>query len=389
MRKNRIAYAVTLIILLLLLFFFSEPYLGCAAGILLILAAVSYVLLRKDVNELELELYVRSGGQVGKHVPCELKIHRNSKMATLRGILFELDIDNALFKKNKKQVFYAELSADQEVVQIPYEASRCGEITFRSISVKAVDQMGLFTVRMPALKEKRMMIYPYTLQTDIKLSKAKSGSTLHEGAMLNQKGTDSSEMFDVREYVPGDDVRAIHWKLSGKYDTTMLREASEPVHYQIALLPDIGRKNGEHRVSAEEINACIAVGESISYTLLEQGISFGVVLPTKTGLYLREINSRKDINIMMTEWLSMPLQEESGAGFKYFMHEQLQQYFTSVLILSAGRYAALPAGVDSYMGVTVVNTVDGTKHEMVYHSGNSEIFDLPARPSKEIYFLNC
>lgn len=53
--------------------------------------------------------------------------------------------------------------------------------------------------------------------------------------MQNRKGSDASEMFDIRDYVPGDDIRTIHWKLSGKTDELIVRQASAPSHYNIAL----------------------------------------------------------------------------------------------------------------------------------------------------------
>lgn len=389
MRKNRIAYGLTLAALLILLFFFSEPYLGCAVGILVFLGIWSFVLIRRDAKGLELELHVRSGGQVGKVVPCELRINRKYRMLALRGLVFELEIHNALFEKDRKQTFYVELSGREETIPIPYEAVQCGEITFRCAMVKAVDFMGLYAPHLKPFAEKRMMIYPYTMQMEVSLSKMKTGSTMNDGAMQNRKGTDPSEMFDVREYVPGDDIRAIHWKLSGKLDTVMLRQASEPVHYQVALLPDMGKKNGDHEVTAAEINACIAAGAAVSQALLRQGVAFGVVLPSRSGLYVKEVSCRKDISQMLSEWLSMPLQEESGVGLQYFLHEHMEQYFTSVLILSAGTYGALSAGIDSHIGVTVLNTVEDIEHEMTHRSGNSDVVDIPARKTEETYFISC
>lgn len=51
-------------------------------------------------------------------------------------------------------------------------------------------------------------------------------------------GTDPSETFSIREYLPGDPIRQIHWKLSQKNDTTMLRELGLPVAEETLLLLD-------------------------------------------------------------------------------------------------------------------------------------------------------
>ena len=39
-----------------------------------------------------------------------------------------------------------------------------------------------------------------------------------------QPGTDVSQIFDVREYRPGDRLQRIHWKLSAKSDGLLVRE---------------------------------------------------------------------------------------------------------------------------------------------------------------------
>jgi hypothetical protein len=49
-------------------------------------------------------------------------------------------------------------------------------------------------------------------------------------------GSDPSETFAIREYLPGDPVRQIHWKLSQKLDTLMLRELGLPVAEETLLL---------------------------------------------------------------------------------------------------------------------------------------------------------
>ena len=79
----------------------------------------------------------------------------------------------------------------------------------------------------------------------------------------NRKGNDLSEIFDIREYVPGDDIRSIHWKLSSKTDTLILKEASDPSHYNVVILPDFGRKQLGETVSAREVNAAVGIGVAV------------------------------------------------------------------------------------------------------------------------------
>ena len=61
-----------------------------------------------------------------------------------------------------------------------------------------------------------MIVYPRKVNLQVELSQMTIGAPKSEGMMQNRKGNDLSEIFDIREYVPGDDIRSIHWKLSSK-----------------------------------------------------------------------------------------------------------------------------------------------------------------------------
>lgn len=50
---------------------------------------------------------------------------------------------------------------------------------------------------------------------------------------LSKKGYDATEVFELREYQPGDSIRTIHWKLSEKFDTVLVREPSDTSSYDI------------------------------------------------------------------------------------------------------------------------------------------------------------
>ena len=77
-----------------------------------------------------------------------------------------------------------------------------------------------------------------------------------------EKENDQSEMYDVREYIPGDDIRSVHWKLSSKVDQLLLRQASDPTHYHVVLLPDFTGKDFEEKDQTfidymEQINGAV------------------------------------------------------------------------------------------------------------------------------------
>ena len=105
-----------------------------------------------------------------------------------------------------------------------------------------------------------------------------------------------SEIFDFREYVPGDDIRAIHWKLSGKTDSLILRQASDPSHYNVVLMADFGMNLNKEAVSDRELNAAAALCMAIGEQLVRCGVSFCLASPVNEHLHLWEITGEKELH---------------------------------------------------------------------------------------------
>ena len=73
-------------------------------------------------------------------------------------------------------------------------------------------------------------------------------------------GDDPGETYDIREYQPGDSIRQIHWKLSGKLDDIMIREKSFPVDDTVLILAEAFQKErdpGRAETVAEVFSAVL------------------------------------------------------------------------------------------------------------------------------------
>lgn len=79
-------------------------------------------------------------------------------------------------------------------------------------------------------------------------------------------GTDHSEVFQIREYAPGDRLQNIHWKLSAKSDDLMVREYSLPKGCPIVLL--LGT-DGADRLKPAQRNRFLQIAASVSFALMD------------------------------------------------------------------------------------------------------------------------
>jgi hypothetical protein len=66
-----------------------------------------------------------------------------------------------------------------------------------------------------------------------------------------QRGTDTPELLQIREYIPGDKINHIHWKLSGKYDHLMVKEFEKEEGGRIYLAIELcnTEKNGKNSIN--------------------------------------------------------------------------------------------------------------------------------------------
>ncbi len=85
-------------------------------------------------------------------------------------------------------------------------------------------------------------------------------------------GFDMSEVFSVREYKPGDNLKGIHWKLSNKLDSVLVREGSYPIKNSVLILMETGFKSEGEELKIKSKDTVTAV-LSLSEALVDEGIS--------------------------------------------------------------------------------------------------------------------
>ena len=99
-------------------------------------------------------------------------------------------------------------------------AAHCGVLRYRVSPLRVYDYLGLFSLRIQPEKQGELLVYPVPVAPD---PLPRPVTTL---PVRYQKGTiGSNEAYELREYVPGDDLRTVHWKATAKKDELIVREA--------------------------------------------------------------------------------------------------------------------------------------------------------------------
>lgn len=127
------------------------------------------------------------------------------------------------------QIFSFSLGDREERIDFRIESEEPCGIFFYRVTWKRYSPFRLFFCR--GENSLANMIYFMPACYDIILPEKISTWMQKDRAIYSygQNGYDFSESRGFREYQPGDDIRSIHWKLSFRYDTFMIKEGSLPI----------------------------------------------------------------------------------------------------------------------------------------------------------------
>ena len=149
--------------------------------------------------------------------------------------------------------------------------------------VREFDSFGLFSRKRTCAAQAEITLRPQTFPVSVCLNQAAEVLLDSEIYSTQKAGNDPGETFRIREYVPGDPIRQIHWKLSEKTGTLMVREFGLPAMNRLLLvfLPD-------KSLLSEQLDTMLDTMVSISSELLRQELPH-------TLLYAGELHEIADM----------------------------------------------------------------------------------------------
>lgn len=337
MKKVRIIYTIQLIVSILLLLLFSQSFFLVLAIILFVLPWIYKILMERQIKNIQVKMEVSQHVYCGDKILLKIHVDGNQKMRFVRGISCPIEIRNYLYDRTITKQYFLEFSDYANDFETYIEAPTCGKISFSLKQIEFIDLIYLFKFQKNIKQIVSTTVYPEDRKVEVLFSNDIHGSEDISGGQLNRHGHDMSENNGIREYVDGDDIRAIHWKLSSKMDSWMIREAAEPFHDEIVLIPDLSLFDINGQVEDEEINCAIGITYSIGKELLKQNYSFCLGIVRDNELVFDRIQSSADLLQALNERLTIPLANNLNAGLQYFIGEHLERNFSHLFIVNLGK----------------------------------------------------
>ncbi len=193
----------------------------------------------------------------------------------------------------------------------------CGYITAKAERVYLTDIFGFLPLEVKDFgsEKGKMTVLPETFNPVIVFSKVLPVPEDSESYSPDKKGNDYSETFQIREYVPGDSIKQIHWKLSEKLDKTIVRDASLPIAKNIMLFWD---KSGE--ATPSETDSMAEVSSSAAQSLLKSGYEFAIGWNSKNRIETAQIKTEDNLLEAIPKMIKFSAEKTEDGFYESFEH---------------------------------------------------------------------
>lgn len=313
MLKNRVFY-VLLLLLTALLYIYTNTYytliLLCLCAALPVLSMLLMLFSRRGLT---IELTVPATAEK-KDARLTYTLENRSKMPVAK-VAFRVYLENQMTGAAKERRVNATVGSRAAVTaELALEHGKVGTVLIATRKIRVYDALGLFAFRKADLPEQMMIIYPD--QRDVTVLMERPVEVNGDGSRYapERPGQDVSEIFALREYAAGDEIRKIHWKLSGKMDRTMVRDFSLPLNYSVFLLLELVQG------SEDVVDAQVEVYLELSRALLENGLNHNMGwYDAGTGsFHVETLDDFEDLEMASAQVLASYAAKESGGALDFY-----------------------------------------------------------------------
>ena len=192
------------------------------------------------------------------------------------------------------------------------DTDHCGAWTFTAEKVRICDYLGLFALPIRKIQPRTLRIRPLPVPMD-----NPPDLTRYIARSWRPKfGGGYAENHELRPYRPGDNLNQVHWKLSAKTGSLILREPMEPNRGLVLLTMDL---NG----TPAELDRKFGRLLTISRHLLAEGLGHEIRCLTGDGVAACPVSNETELIAAVDKLLACPagegtlLDADTGADWQF------------------------------------------------------------------------
>lgn len=204
------------------------------------------------------------------------------------------------------------MSKKDRAVFIETSGRHAGRYELTADNAVIMDPLRLWSKKVPVDQKLSLTVMPKIFE--MKLSVTNSAASMYDSDQFSRsrKGIEPGEVRNIREYVPGDPIKNIHWKLSEKTDKLLVKDLELPVTDQIITVLDTYTDGS---ITADEMDAIASVYVSLMLALLTEGLEFSAcwIDPDTSRPVIKRIQTESDFIAASGKFLAVPAMYQDAA----------------------------------------------------------------------------
>lgn len=381
MKKYRICYLIMVVITLISLFCSGNRFLLVLSVMEVLLPLLLFLMMQLEMRQASPRLSLPHGC-VAKE-PCPMFFELQGKVPFIATGMIQVVIEfhNKLYDRVSVQELNIPSTWRKKKYEVDFQPLSCGEEHIICKKIVCYDVFGVISVKLQPMTEQVVTVIPRHIPLQLSDSGNLSGRREGEQYDYSRKGYDRSEVFGIREYQPGDDVRSIHWKLSGKMDQLLVREAGYSSHYDTIVLFDIGKDHNGEKCSEAVIAGVFDFAMTFSEKLLELQKPHYIAMYMKESFVCKELTQLYALEQLVQTNMGVCLPQEMGGVLSYFRQNHMGEQFSRIYYICGGAFSESLYSLAEETDLVAFSITEGGQASTIKKGGST----LTEIPQTEIY----
>lgn len=186
----------------------------------------------------------------------------------------------------------------ETVRRFPLDFSLLGNYDFRVDEITVRDLLGFVDVKKDTDAVVGITVFPKKDKT-IPFDTDTASAGMTEADETDRRGNDFSDVSEIREYVPGDRPRDIHWKLSAKKDELMVKQRAAMSDQQLIVVVEFTEVLQDNDRVVEEAYA-------LGRELVRSGVNARLMWwsAAEEDFHVKRLSSGEDVDAAFIEMFS-------------------------------------------------------------------------------------
>lgn len=236
MWSRRIGLVLLIILNLLGLLFYNNYIFVMGIVLLIVLPIISLIIMKISLHKISITVHLEKTS-IGKNIPVDVSFDvQNNSIMPIENFKIDMNICNMFYENDRKYKIVVPVNPiSKRMIHFPVESQYSGRLKIEIVKYTGNDLLGIFSFKIPCSENQELFVLPDYERTFENIGLSLTGNSQDEELQF-VKGDDVSQISEIRDYIPGDKLENIHWKLSAKKEELQVKEYSMPYSDEVTIL---------------------------------------------------------------------------------------------------------------------------------------------------------